>query len=292
MTFFNALFTTPFLLYSLIAGVAASFASGVIGSFVVVKRIVSLSGSIAHSVLGGMGLFLWLRRTYGWEFLTPLQGALAAGILSALLMGWIHRRYREREDTVIAAIWATGMSIGVIFIALTPGYNVELTNFLFGNILWVTQGDILLLLSLDLLIAAVVALFYQRFYAICFDEDEARLQGLRVDALYMLLLCLVAVSVVLLIQVVGAILVISLLAIPAAIAATLTHHFGRMIGLATLLGILFTFFGLFLAYEANWPPGASISLVAAFFYLITLSSNGTRRTAKPLSCPSKSMKKL
>jgi zinc transport system permease protein len=242
----------------------------VIGSFVVVKRIVAMSGSIAHSVLGGMGIFLWLRRTYGMDFLTPLQGALAAGIVSALLMGWIHLKYREREDTVIAAIWATGMSIGVVFIALTPGYNVELMNFLFGNILWVSHSDLALLLSLDVLIAGFVAVFYRRFLAICFDEQQALLQRVPVQALYLLLLCLVAIAVVLLIQVVGAILVITMLAIPAAIAGTLTHTLSRMMLIATVLGALFSSLGMFVSYELNWPPGATISLVAAVCYCFNL----------------------
>jgi len=270
MSFFSALQDNPFLLMALAAGFAASFASGIIGSYVVVKRIVSMSGSIAHSVLGGMGMFLWLRRTYGMEFLTPLQGALAAGLLSAILMGWIHLKYKEREDTVIAAIWATGMSIGVVFISLTPGYNVELMHFLFGNILWVSHSDIALLLSLDLLIAAAVALFYRRFLAICFDEQQATLQKAPVHTLYLLLLCLVAIAVVLLIQVVGAILVITMLAIPAAIAGTLTHALWRMMGIAILLGALFTFLGMYFSYELNWPPGATISLVAAVCYCINL----------------------
>ena len=125
-SFLEAIFKNPFLLLALYAAFAASVAGGIMGSYVVVKRIVSISGSISHSVLGGMGLFLWLKRTYGWDFLTPLQGALFAGLLSALFMGWIHLKYKEREDTVIAALWATGMSMGVIFISLTPGYNVEL----------------------------------------------------------------------------------------------------------------------------------------------------------------------
>jgi zinc transport system permease protein len=270
LTFFSALAENPFLLMAVAAGLAASFAGGVIGSFVVVKRIVAMSGSIAHSVLGGMGVCLWLRRTYGWDFLTPLEGALAAGILSALLMGWIHLKYREREDTVIAAIWATGMSIGVIFIALTPGYNVELMNFLFGNILWVSHSDIVLLLSLDVAVAATVALFYRRFLAICFDEQHALLQKVPVQALYLLLLCLVAVAVVLLIQVVGAILVITMLAIPAAIASTLTLTLARMMLIATLLGSLFSLLGLYVSYALNWPPGATISLVSAVFYCISL----------------------
>jgi zinc transport system permease protein len=222
-------------------------------------------------VLGGMGICLWLRRTYGLDFLTPLHGALAAGLLSALLMGWIHLKYREREDTVIAAIWATGMSIGVIFIALTPGYNVELLNFLFGNILWVSHSDIALLLSLDVVIAAVVTIFYRKFLAICFDEEQARLQKVSVHTLYLLLLCLVAIAVVLLIQVVGAILVITMLAIPAAIAGAYTHTLARMMLIATLLGALFTMLGIYFSYELNWPPGATISLVAALCYTLSLA---------------------
>src|SRR5579872_2633789 len=139
--------TNPFLQFALLAGCAASITSGIIGSYVVVKRIVFISGSIAHSVLGGMGFCLWLKRTYQIDWLDPLHGAIAAALISALLIGWIHLKYREREDTVIAALWSTGMSIGVIFIALTPGYAVELMHFLFGNILWVSRGDIQLLLG-------------------------------------------------------------------------------------------------------------------------------------------------
>jgi len=270
ISFFQAIAKNPFLLLALFAGLAASFASGIIGSYVVVKRIVAISGSIAHSVLGGMGIFLWLKRTYGWEILTPLYGALFAGLLSALLMGWIHLKYKEREDTVIAALWATGMSVGVIFIALTPGYNVELLNFLFGNILWVTHSDIRLLLILDILIIGLVALFYRRFLAICFDEDQAQLQGMSVRLLYLLLLCLVAISVVLLIQVVGAILVIAMLAIPAAVAGTLSQRLSSMMLLAVLLGCVFTTAGMYAAYELNWPPGATISLFAAGVYSLSL----------------------
>lgn len=276
--FFTALSHNPFLLLALAAGFAASFASGIIGSYVVIKRIVAISGSIAHSVLGGMGLCLWLRRIYGWEFLTPLHGALAAALLAAWIMGWVHLKYKEREDTVIAAVWATGMSIGVIFIALTPGYNVELLNFLFGNILWVSHSDLTLLLTLDLLIVGVVALFYRRFLAVCFDKQQAQLQKMSVHTLYLLLLCLVAIAVVLLIQVVGAILVISMLAIPAAIAGTFTRSLFRMMLIAILLGAFFTFSGMCVSYELNWPPGATISLVAAIFYSLSLFWKKRKKT--------------
>jgi zinc transport system permease protein len=269
LEFFHALSLNPFLWMALLAGLSASIASGVIGSYVVVKKIVSMSGSIAHSVLGGMGLFLFLKRTYGFDFLTPLQGALVFGLLSAWLIGWIHLRYKEREDTIIAAIWSTGMALGVIFIALTPGYNVELINFLFGNILWVSHSDLQLLFCLDLIILASVLWLYRPLLAICFDEEQALLQKLPVSALYLLLLSLVAITVVLLIQVVGAILVIALLAIPASIAGCFTHRLSYMMLLAIAFGILFTFAGLYASYTLNWPPGATISLVAALCYTIS-----------------------
>jgi zinc transport system permease protein len=270
LNFLEALRTNPFLHMALLAGFAASITSGIIGSYVVVKRIVFISGSIAHSVLGGMGLCLYLKRTYALTWLTPLHGALFAALLSALLIGWIHLKYREREDTVIAALWSTGMAVGVIFIALTPGYNVELMNFLFGNILWVSHSDIATLLILDLVVLLITAIFHRRFLAICFDEEQALLQGVSVHALYLLLLCLIALSVVLIIQVVGAILVIAMLAIPAAIASTLTHRLSRMMGFAILLNALFTALGTTVSYELNWPPGATIALTAALFYLLSL----------------------
>ena len=270
MTILEIFRTNPFLQMSLLAGIAASITSGIIGAYVVSKRIVFISGSIAHSVLGGMGACLWLKRTYGIAWLTPLYGALIAALLSSLLIGWIHLKYRQREDTVIAALWSTGMAIGVIFVALTPGYNVELMNFLFGNILWVSATDLKLLFALDLLVIATVFIFHHRFVAVCFDEEQALLQGISVHSIYLLLLALVAISVVLLIQVVGAILVIAMLAIPAALAGEMTHKMGRLMLLAIGLGCLFSVTGTSASYFLNWPPGATISLIAALFYCLFL----------------------
>lgn len=266
---FEAFFTNPFIIMALVAGLGSSITSGIMGSFVVVKRIVFISGSIAHSVLGGMGFFLWLNRSWDITWITPIQGAVIAALIAAVLIGWIHLEYREREDTVIAALWASGMSVGVVFIALTPGYNVELANYLFGNILWVTRSDLMMLFWLDLVIISLVAIFRHQFLAICFDQQQATLQGIPVRAFYMLLLCLIALSVVLLIQIVGAILVISMLAIPAAIANSLTHRFSLMMVFAVLIGCFFTFIGMVLSYQLNWPPGATIALTASVFYVLS-----------------------
>ncbi len=263
-----SLLSNPLLPMVLLAGLAISITSGLIGSYVVVKRIVFISGSIAHSVLGGMGLFLWLRRTYDIAWLTPLAGALVAAVISAFLIGWIRMKYREREDTVIAALWSLGMAIGVIFVSLTPGYNVELIHFLFGNILWVTRADIQLLFSLDIVIIILILLFHRRFLALCFDEKQALLQKVPVQSLYFLLLVLIALSVVLLIQIVGAILVIAMLAIPAAIAGSFTHRLSTMMMLAIGVSAFLTTGGTLLAFELNWPPGATMALLASVLYMI------------------------
>ncbi|MBM3207778.1 MAG: metal ABC transporter permease, partial [Chlamydiae bacterium] len=192
--FFHSLTTNPFIILSLIAGITASITSGITGAFIVVKRIVFISGSIAHSVLGGMGIFLWLKRTYDIDFLTPLQGAAVAAISSALLMSWVKTNFKEREDTIIAALWSTGMAIGVIFIALTPGYNVELMNFLFGNILWVSLQDIITLGILAAIVSVLTFFRFKHFKAVCFDEDQANLQGINSQRTYSLLLCMIALS--------------------------------------------------------------------------------------------------
>lgn len=276
-SFLEALQLNPLLLYAVIAGVASSVVGGIIGSYVVVKRIVFISGSISHSVLGGIGLGLWLERAQGITWVSPLQGALVAGLLSALLIGWIRLHYQEREDSVIAALWSIGMAVGVLFIAHTPGYNVELTNFLIGNILWVSPSDLYLLGGLDLIILALVFCLHKRFLLICFDEEQARLQNVPVNALYLLLLCLIAVSIVLLIQVVGIILVMTMLTIPAALANLFTTSLSKMMGLAILLSSLFCFCGNLVAYSFDWPLGATIALLAGIVYVGTLALLRTRR---------------
>lgn len=263
-------FSHPFLLLALLTGLAASITSGIVGSYIVVKRIVFISGSISHSVLGGMGLAIWLKRTYGIMWLSPIGGALLAALVSAFLIGWIHLKYRQREDTVIGAIWSTGMAMGVVFTTLTPGYNVELMNFLFGNILWITSSDLKMLLCLDGIVLIITLLFHKKFLTLCFDEQQASLQGISVPFYYLLLLSLVGISVVVLIQLVGAVLVITMLTIPSAIGGRLTHLLSRMMLIAIGLGGLFTFLGLLTSYQLNWPPGATIALVSALFYLLSL----------------------
>lgn len=270
LSFLEALQMNPLLFTALIAGIASSVVSGVIGSYVVVKRIVFIGGSISHSVLSGIGCAIWLEKTQGITWISPLCGALAAALLSALLIGWVHLRYREREDSVIAAIWSIGMAVGILFISQTPGFNVELTNFLIGNILWVSKTDLFLIGALDLAVVAVTLCLHKRFLAICFDEEQARLQGLPVEKLYLLLLTLIALSIVLLIQVVGIVLVMTMLTIPPAIANLFTSRLSHMMLLAIGISSLFCLTGNVTAYYLDWPTGASIALIAGVFYSLAL----------------------
>ncbi len=265
--FFNALSQYEFLQNALLAGILAGIGCGVMGSFVVVKRIGFLAGGIAHSVLAGMGAALF----FGFS---PTLGAVIAAIVSALVIGLISRHAGEQEDTLIAAIWAVGMAIGILFISKTPGYNTELMSYLFGNILMVSRQEILWMLLLNTAVLATVGLFYKQFLAVSFDEEFATLRSLPVTTIYLLLLCLIAVTVVLLIQVVGLILVIALLTLPAAIAGHYTQTLFGMMSIATLLGMSFTSIGLAISYSPDLPAGATIILLAGLAYLISTVFRG------------------
>jgi zinc transport system permease protein len=270
LSFWSAVGSNPFLQLALLAGFIASLASGIVGSYVVVKRIAFISGSISHSVLGGMGLFLWLERVVGWAWLSPLAGAIVAAILSALIIGWVHISYRQREDSVIAGVWAIGMAVGIIFVALTPGFNVDMTSFLLGNILWTTPADLITLAVLDAIVLLTVLALHRRLLALCFDEDQAVLQGVPVRSLYLLLLTLVALTVVLLVQVVGIVLVLTMLTIPPTIAGLFVSRLSTMMVLAIVLGILFSWAGTWLSYDLDWPIGATIALLSGVAYLVVL----------------------
>lgn len=262
MGFWETLTGAVFLQNALVAGILASVGCGIIGSLVVVKRIGFLAGGIAHTVLGGMGIAYYLDEN-------PFTGALIAALLAALLIGWVSLRWREREDTLISALWSVGMAIGMIFISRTPGYNVDLMSYLFGNILMVSQEKLYLMAAVDAVIVLTVGLFYKQFVALSFDEEFARLRGVPVTFFYLLLLCMVALTVVLLIQVVGLILVIALLVLPAAIAGQYIKSLAGMMWLAAILGTIFTSTGLAISYEPDLPAGSTIVLLTGGVYLLS-----------------------
>ena len=260
--FLNALGQHAFLQTAVIAGLLASLGCGVVGTYVVVKRIAFLAGGIAHSVLGGMGAALY----YGVD---PLAGALAAAVIAALLIGGIRLTWKVQEDTLIGALWAIGMAVGILFISQTPGYQTDLMSYLFGNILLVAPESIWFMAGLDGVLLLVVGAFHRQFLAVTFDEEFARLRGVPVGFFYLLLLVLVAVTVVLLIQVVGLILVLALLTLPAAVAGHYTHSLGRIMLLATAIGATVTVLGLALSYAPDLPAGPTIILLAGAVYVVS-----------------------
>ena len=252
-----------FMRHALLAGVLVSIACGIIGTFVVVNRIVFISGGIAHAAYGGIGLAYF----FG---VNPVLGAIAFALAAALGMGWVERKTQQRADTIIGVMWAIGMAVGIITIDLTQGYKADLMSYLFGSILTVPRQELIIMLILNLMIGAMVFLFYKELLAISFDPVFAITRNIPVDALYLTLVAAIALTVVMVMQVVGLIMVIALLTIPAAIAGQFVQDIKQMIFLASLLGMAFTTTGLWLSYFFNLTSGATIILVAGAAYLLSL----------------------
>jgi zinc transport system permease protein len=251
-----------FMRNALLAGLLVSISCGIIGSLVVVNRIVFISGGIAHAAFGGVGLGFFCG-------FSPFLGAaiFASGV--SLIMGAVSLKSKHRADTIIGVLWAIGMAVGIILIDLTPGYHVDLMSYLFGSILAVPAQDLWLMLPLDGFILLVVLLFYKEFVALSYDEQFAFVVGIPVKTLYLLLLGMTALSIVMIIQVVGLILVIALLTIPPFIAEKYTRSLGQMMVLSSILGIFFTLSGLWLSYTFDLTSGATIILVAGVGFFIS-----------------------
>jgi len=267
-----------FFRHALAAGVLISVACGIIGAFVVVKKIALISGGISHSAFGGIGLGY----LFGFD---PILGALGVSLASALGIGVASRRGGEHEDTLIATMWAVGMALGILFVSLAPGYAPDLFSYLFGNILFIPASDLLLMLALDLVIVGAVYLCYNELLAVTFDEEFASIMNIPVQRISLLLLCLTALTVVMLIKAVGVILVIALLTLPAAIGRQHSTRLPRIMGIAIILGVVFTFAGMWVSYLLAVPSGASIVLISAACY--GASTLYTRRRHHRTGSPSR-----
>ncbi|MFV8834662.1 metal ABC transporter permease [Aquisalimonas sp.] len=238
---------------ALMAAVLASVLAGTVGTFVVVKRLVFIAGGISHAAFAGLGFCYWL----GVE---PLVGAVVVAVLAALLLGWLGEHRARSQDALIGVLWAGGMATGIVFIHLTPGYAPNLMTYLFGDILTVTRGDVVLLALLTVGVVAVMALFYRTLVAVAFDETFAAVQGTPVKWMTTLLLVLVALSVIMLIQVVGIILLIALFTIPPMIALMLAQRFLMVLVVAVLAGLVTSTGGLAGSYWLDLPSGPAIVL--------------------------------
>jgi len=252
-----------FMRNALIAGILVSIICGIIGTLVVVNRIVFISGGIAHAAFGGIGLAFFVN-------IPPLAGAAVFSLIVSMIMAAASFKRRERADTIIGVLWAIGMAVGVLLADLTPGYNADLMSYLFGSILSVPLTDVFFMVGLGVLVLIVVTLFYKELLAMSYDEEFSFVVGVPVKALYFLLIGLVSLSIVLVIRVVGLILVIALLTIPPYISERHTRSLGRMMILASGLSMLFTLTGIWFSYLFDLTSGATIILVAGVAFFISL----------------------
>ena len=250
-----------FIQNALLAGILISIAAGIIGSLIIVNRITFLAGGIAHSSYGGIGIAIYLG-------IPVLFGATLFSIIIAVIIAALTLNDKKRIDSIIGIMWATGMAIGIVFVDLTPGYNVDLMSYLFGSIIAVPTSDIWYMFGLDITIIVLVVYYYREFLAISHDSEFARLRGINIKFFYTLLLVLAALTVVAAIKVVGLILVIALLTIPTYLAEIFSNTLSKMMILSSMLATFFTILGLWFSYMYDISSGASIILVSVVCLVI------------------------
>ncbi len=264
MNFFEALGTYDFLVDALLAAVLSGVACGIVGTYVVTRRLVFLGGGITHASFGGIGV--------AYHFgLNPIGGAMIFAILSALGIEWAGAKGRIREDSAIGIVWSLGMAIGTLFIFATPGYAPNLMSFLFGDVLTVGHSNIVALEVLVGVLCVVMLLWYRPVMWASFDKDYARSQGVRANLILTAMTVLTAITIVLSIRIVGIVLLISLLTVPAVIASALTKSYPRILLLASLFAVVGNVVGLWVAYEVDFPVGATtIILLGITLFIVKL----------------------
>lgn len=260
-----------FMRNAFFTAVLVGIACGIVGAFVVIKKIVFISGGITHAAFGGIGLGYLLN-------INPILTAIPFSLLSAIAIGIISKKTKISEDSAIGILWSVGMALGILFISLSPGYAPDLFSYLFGSILTVPMSDIIIMLVLDIIIIVTVLILYKELHALSFDEEFSMIVGVPTKILYLILLCLIALSIIVLIRVVGIILVIALLTIPATIAKQFTNNLKKLIALSIINAVVLTVIGLWLSYVFDLPSGATIVLLLVFVFMI---STGIRKFLIP-----------
>ena len=272
-----------FLRAAFLLSAAASIAFGFIGTFVVVRRIGYLAGAISHCAFGGIGFGIWLKQavaagalgigclisnpTQAAEKIDPVIVAVFAAIIASLLIGVIKERTGEREDTLIGLLWSVGMAIGLLFLDKTTGYASSVSSYLFGDAALVSVSDLKTVAILSGCVLLICTCFFKQLEAICFDEEFAKLENINVKFYFQLLLMLTAVTVVLMLRIVGILLVIALLTLPPAAAGQLTRRLGPMIGLAVFFCFFGSWLGIYLSFLFDFSVGPMIIIVVALMYM-------------------------
>ncbi len=239
---------------ALLAGLFASIVCGMIGPFIVAKRMVFISDGLSHTAFGGLGIAYWMG-------INPLYGAAVFAVCAAVLIGVLEEKRLYRNDLLIGIVWALGMAVGIAFIYSTPGFAPDLMTYLMGNILTVSRPSILVFALLTFIVFVSIVVYFKGFVAITLDDEYARARRLPVKALNLGLMILVALSIVMLIQIVGIILLLALLTIPVAIGGELSLNFRQIIGVSILTGMIMCFGGLIISYNVEFPSGAAIVLI-------------------------------
>ena len=258
MEFFE-LFQYAFFRHALLGSLFASVACGIIGTYIVTRRLVFISGGLTHASFGGIGIGLYAG-------VSPILAAAVFSVLSAFGVEWLSKRSDMREDSAIAVFWTFGMAVGIIFSFLAPGFTPDLSSSLFGNILTITKGDLLMLGVLSAVLALFFSIFLRPILAIAFDREFARSQRMPVALFEYLLMMFIALTIVACLRMVGIVLAISLLTLPQMTANLFTSNFKRIIWLSILLGCISCIGGLFLSYCLQVPSGASIIFVSILLY--------------------------
>lgn len=270
-----------FLRNALAAALLSSVLFGVLGSIVTVKRIAGLAGAISHAVLGGIGMALYLKAVKILPSITPMAGAMLFALIAALIIALVSLKAKQREDTVINAVWAIGMSVGVLFMAKTPGYT-DPSSYLFGNILLVSSKDLILLAVLDVLVIILSWRFYPQLIASSFDEEFSRVRGVKTQLVFIVILVITAVSVVLLQTFVGIVMVIAMLTLPSGIASFTSKSVFSMMAGGCVFAAVFSVTGLAVSWNADLPSGAVTVVFAGIVYIGFAAGKGIlkRRQAK------------
>lgn len=277
MDFLNDLLQYGYLSNALTACVLSGIACGIVGTYVVCRRMVFLAGGITHASFGGLGIAFWMGAN-------PIGGALVFAILSALGIEWAGSRGRIREDSAIGIIWSVGMAVGALFMSLRPGYTSgDLSAYLFGSIITVTREDVIALAALTLLILVGAALWLRPVMYVAFDREFARSRGIRTRVISYLMAALVAVTIVLSIRIMGIVLLISLLTMPVVIVNAFTRSYRRIAAAAPVVAVAGNVAGLVASYHFEVPPGAAIiftlTLTLIGVKLLTLHPKNRRASA-------------
>lgn len=261
---------------ALIIAILASLAGGIIGTYIVVKRMSMISGSIAHTAFGGLGISYFAN-------VNPLIGAIFFSLAAAVSIAFFRRKAKNRLDILLSFLWATGMAIGLVFIFLSPGYSTDLFTYLFGNILMVERADLWMILILDVIIILTVLVMFNSFLAVTFDEEYAEVRNLPVTFIFILLFSLIALTVVMMIRVVGIILMIAILTLPAATAQFFSKTLKKIMFHSALITLFATVAGLIISYYLNFATGPIIVLLISMIYLFGIFLSGWKKSSHKTS---------